>query len=224
MSDKLLQFLSYFRERNFYTPTTLIDIGAYQGTFTNTIRKAFSDLPTILIEPNHHQELEQIPNATWHQKVLYHSEVEVPWYSNNSAGDSVYKENTLFYTTINPTTVKATTLDTLLPTMPKDLFLKIDTQGAEIDIIRGGTNTLAKTTLLLLEVPLLGKYNNTPHTFQDYIDYVAKHNFTIFDMVDFIRAPFIPYTLQADMLFVNKSSKLYKHIMEDLETVLSIKF
>jgi hypothetical protein len=40
-----------------------------------------------------------------------------------------------------------------------NIFLKIDTQGGDADVLRGAVNTLKKASVLFLEVPFLGIYD-----------------------------------------------------------------
>ena len=214
MSQKLFHYLNYF------TPSLLIDIGAYQGTFTHAIRSKFPDIPVIMFEPSDHPELTAIPNSTLYKNILYHSNTQVPWFSNNTSGDSIYKENTHFYTSIEQSHTQAQTLDSILPSLPHNILLKLDSQGSEPDILNGASQTLQKTTLLQIEVPVFGKYNNTPYTFQDYITTLSKYDFVLLDILDQIPSPTGRFTVQTDMLFIHKGSELYEKFRSSLSNEL----
>jgi hypothetical protein len=50
------------------------------------------------------------------------------------------------------------TLDTLLAQLPEISLLKIDVQGYEKEVLAGGTQTLAKTKFLLIELNYMPQY------------------------------------------------------------------
>lgn len=63
----------------------------------------------------------------------------VNWYNNNSTGDSIYKENTSFYDNSNVIIKKTNTLDHFFKDKNISFdFIKIDVQGSEIPILKGG--------------------------------------------------------------------------------------
>ena len=89
--------------------------------------------------------------------------------------------------------------------MRPPLFIKIDVQGAELDVLRGAQQTLAKTEVLQLEVPLL-RYNEGAPTIEEEISFLSDHGFVIYDIAGFIRPK--GHLAQMDMLFVRRESKL----------------
>ena len=46
-----------------------------------------------------------------------------------------------------------------------NIFIKIDSQGSEIPILRGAKTILDKTDFILLEIPFFGQYNEGVPTF-----------------------------------------------------------
>lgn len=180
-------------------------------------------MSSILIEPNEHEELKTITNSIIYNDILSSTEQTVQWYSNNTSGDSIYKENTHFYKDIQSTYKETTTLDKLLTkhfsnSIPNNLFLKLDTQGSEPDIIKGAIETLKQTDLIYIEVPIFGKYNETPYEMKDYIDILHENDFIIFDIINPIASFYTRYTMQADMLFINKKTNLYQLLIEDFKS------
>jgi hypothetical protein len=88
-------------------------------------------------------------------------------------------------------------LDDILEIDELDL-IKIDVQGAELDVLRGAKNTMNKTKFIILEVSMI-EYNKNSPLFADVIDFMNKNNFLVNDILD------IHYSnnvcIQCDILF-----------------------
>ena len=54
-------------------------------------------------------------------------------------------------------------------------FIKIDVQGAELDVFKGGSKTLENVLKIVCEVEFIHLYENQP-LFGDVFDYLSKHN------------------------------------------------
>lgn len=65
-------------------------------------------------------------------------------------------------------------------------FVKIDTQGGELEILKGGTKTLANAFGLELELAIATIYSGQP-MFQDLSDFLEKHGFIFVDFVSLRR-------------------------------------
>ena len=68
---------------------------------------------------------------------------------------------------------KAVTLDKLVSknNIPLPDFIKIDTQGSELDILRGGEKTISNCSLIYLECPII-EYNMGSPNLSEYIEYL----------------------------------------------------
>ena len=62
-------------------------------------------------------------------------------------------------------------------------FLKIDTQGSEIDILKGGNEILKNCKVILLECPIIS-YNIGAPSLSDYIKYLDSINYLPFDVTE----------------------------------------
>jgi FkbM family methyltransferase len=118
----------------------------------------------------------------------------------STTGASYYRENTDFYKNARILEFETITLNELsqIYEIPKEYdLIKIDTQGSEIDILKGATNI--RTKYLLLEMPLM-EYNRNAPNFNQYLDYLNKNNFYPIEIVEehkYIHGEII----QIDMLF-----------------------
>ncbi|HEX4034142.1 MAG TPA: FkbM family methyltransferase [Solirubrobacteraceae bacterium] len=80
------------------------------------------------------------------------------------------------------TTVQATTLDRWAQDRPVDV-LKVDVQGAELDVLRGGESTLATTRALEVEVEFQPLYVGQP-LFGDVDAFLREHGFVLWRLRD----------------------------------------
>lgn len=55
-------------------------------------------------------------------------------------------------------------------------FIKMDTQGAEVDIMKGGSVALEHAKMALIEVPIM-PYNTGAPNFNDYISAMYSYGF-----------------------------------------------
>lgn len=121
-------------------------------------------------------------------------------------GSSIYEENSNHDRNLNFLEMK--TLDNLVSEYDtgNNIFLKIDVQGAEIDVLKGATKTLEKTEIILLEVSTLNNNSKAP-IFNDIINYMNDINFSVFDICDLSRNK--NYVLfQLDIIFIKNTSEI----------------
>src|SRR5262249_20228404 len=125
--------------------------------------------------------------------------------SGIATGASLYRENTIYYADANLRTREVTTarLDTLCALNalnPPDL-IKIDVQGAELDVLRGGQATLARCSVIIVETSLL-KFNRGGPLFGDVVGEISRLGFKCVDICEVHRMP-SGMAFQVDLLFVN---------------------
>lgn len=110
-------------------------------------------------------------------------ESKVNYESGN--GDSYYKENTKVYSDEyiikNEMTMKK--LDTVIQEKkwPYADIIKIDTQGSELDILKGADTCLELAKFVLVECSVQ-EYNSNCPKIDDIISFLSKYNFSIFDI------------------------------------------
>jgi FkbM family methyltransferase len=195
-----------------WSPKTILDIGGYKGNWTRDVRKQFPLARFTVIEPNPHPELLSLGVPVY--KELLSSEIkDVLWHSNMTTGDSMYKEKTRHYNGVVPITCQTTTLDTLFPSQTFE-FIKIDCQGAELDILKGGKNVLQHTEVVLLECSFAGQYNQGAPSFAEYITYMDTIGFAPLDIPELHRANGI--LVQIDIVFLRKTNPIWERIQSTL--------
>lgn len=193
-----------------WSPHTILDIGAFKGNWTRDIRLQFPNARFTLVEPNDNTTLRSLKDRIVNH-VLSDTVKDVEWFSNGSTGDSMFRERTRHYSDILPTSRRTTTLDILFSGESFD-FIKIDCQGAELDILRGGEILLRQTEVVLLECAFAGQYNQGAPTFAEYIAYMDSIGFAPLDVTELHRAN--GFLCQVDILFVRKTSALCPRVQD----------
>ena len=130
-----------------------LDIGAHKGTWTKGFKKHYPDARVMMIEANN-RHLEDLQSIDLHMIALVGSyNGETDYYvcddKDNDHGSGIYKENTnVPFTSVKR---KIYTLDRLLGNQRFDL-IKMDVQGAELDIIQGSPGFINDAKYLWLEL------------------------------------------------------------------------
>ena len=110
---------------------------------------------------------------------------------------SFYDDNQI---TIEPK--QTTTLELLLTDKEFDL-IKIDVQGSELDIIKGGIDIIKNSKGIIMEVSLV-EYNENSPTKKFVYDFMEKINFYPAEHIGDINHPITHQLIQQDILFINK--------------------
>jgi FkbM family methyltransferase len=197
------------------------DIGAFRGEWSSYLSKtSLNNKQFILFEANKENE-EYLKNKEFKYfiELLSNEEKDLKFYSQVSTGDSYFLEQTTFYENrIEPQIIKAVTLDKLVSknNIPLPDFIKIDTQGSELDILRGGEKTISNCSLIYLECPII-EYNMGSPNLSEYIEYLNLIDFIPYDICEVHKIDNV--LIQIDILFIKKS--IFKKIYPG-EKVLNI--
>jgi FkbM family methyltransferase len=156
------------------------DIGAHRGQWTESVRASLPGARFFLFEANevHAGEL-QGTGERYFIAVLSAEEQVVNFYGTGEPGDSYFREATDHYSDVTPTSLQATTLDNLVAIngLPLPDFVKVDVQGAELDVLRGAKTALHTAKLVLLECPIT-EYNEGAPTIDEYFHFMDERGFT----------------------------------------------
>ena len=88
--------------------------------------------------------------------------------------------------------------------MPYPNFIKLDTQGSEIDILNGASDIIDFVDLIAIECPIM-EYNSNSPNFYDYLKYFKEHNFLPVQITEEHMSEDI--LIQLDMVFMKKETK-----------------
>jgi len=196
-----------------HPPKLIIDVGANAGIWTTEIRKIIPNAEFFMVEAarKHNRTLRQV-EARYAFAVLGDEEKEVDFYEQKtSTGNSLFRETSLAFKTLRPSKRRMRTLDNLLVEHglmgPYDL-LKIDTQGAEILVLKGAGRTLSRTTLIVLELSIV-EFNKGAPRAAEVIAFLSLCGFSPYDITELHYLP-DGQLFQFDMLFARTESELLK--------------
>jgi FkbM family methyltransferase len=184
---------------------TILDIGAHKGKWTKEFKKHYPNVRALMIEANtdHIEELTRIgPYIT---ALIGKNNEEVDYYvcddKENNQGNGIYRENT--NVPFKSTKQKIVTLDSLLPGQRFDL-IKMDVQGAELDIIQGSPGIINNTKYLWLELQP-HNYNIGAPSAGKVIGYLNQIGFEIITIDEVNVGSGV--IMGMDMIFVNVRNK-----------------
>ena len=198
------------------------DIGAYKGEWANFYKKtSLSNSKFILFEANsdHITSLKK-NNFQYFITTLSDKVKEVEFYNGNFSGDSYYKENTNNYNKLLPSKRITETLDNIVYSnnLPLPDLIKIDTQGSEIDILKGGRLTIKNCKFIYLECSFSAKYNDNNLNILDYINYLKECGYIPHEICQIHY--YHGYLIHLDILFVRDNLHQKLGLSEDLFKLL----
>jgi len=171
-------------------PTSILDIGAHTGQFYGWAKFEWPDSVIWMIESNevHESTLKNLTtgkNDEYLIAALGDKEREVTFYTRkdkpHTEGNSYYKEANYWDIPqlVLESKVKLQRLDDLFTEDTEFELIKIDTQGSELDILKGGQNLVSKSSVVILEVSYV-EYNLGSPLAEDVISYMKSINFDIY--------------------------------------------
>lgn len=172
---EMMETIKNFRNK----ANILLDIGAYKGQFSQTANAFLQFQETICFEPNEamHEHIKSntqnkarieklaLSDAT-RDNVTFYMHQDASMNSTVDANSEVLKSEFPFS---NPDEIKTSiihtiTLDDYVASrgmLDPVFMIKIDTQGNELNILRHGINTLAKTEVCVIEFMFTSPYKTS---------------------------------------------------------------
>jgi FkbM family methyltransferase len=99
-------------------------------------------------------------------------------------------------------------LDSLLPAeLEHPVFLKIDTQGAELEVLKGLGSRIGEIDLLIVETTMMPVRHGIPQ-FADIVRFCDEAGFAAYDVLDGFTRALDGALAQIDLAFVRKDSPL----------------
>jgi len=193
-------------------PNAILDIGAHTGQFHSWSKRVWPDVGVFMIEANplhesHLDKLAMMNGDNYLIAALGDEEREVTFYTRSdkphTEGNSYYKEANYWDIPqlVQESKIKLKKLDNIFEDEATFELIKIDTQGSELDILKGGTNLVSRAKAVVLEVSLI-EYNEGAPTAKETIDYMLEIGF---EEKMSIGEHYDGETIvQKDLLFINK--------------------
>lgn len=198
---------------------SIIDVGANEGQFAEQVFKNNYRGSIISFEPlrEEHSVLlskkKRMVNLNWevaNRCALGASEKKIFINISGMRQSSSILEITKMHTDLYPKSsnigveeIKMLTLDNFyekIVKLKKKILLKIDTQGYELEILKGAKKTISLIDGLLIEISLVELYKNQP-LFEEMLSYVKNLGFSIWSIDRAIGNNKTGQTYQLDIVF-----------------------
>ena len=127
-------------------------------------------------------------------------------------GSSLYLENETSNVNGLPRTVPAVTLDSLCQDKKTSgpYIVKIDVQGAELDVLDGAAKVLQEAELVILEVSFFQFFEGGPQL-HDVVQYMKSKGFVAYDIFGLQYRLLDNALSQADVVFVLETGRFRVH-------------
>jgi FkbM family methyltransferase len=201
---------------------TVYDIGAMHGHWTAMCKQFIPDAKFLLFEANP----ELVGSLTRSGYPFYNFVLSNPgrgavdYYAGGlDSGNSYYKESTSYYDQNRIYNLPCVTLDHLIDVydLPLPNFIKLDTQGSELDVLAGAERAVAHADLIFTECPIV-EYNKGAPNIHDYLEYFKSKNFVPVDICDHHIIEGV--LIQIDLMFMRTDTKC--RVMHDHTNMLRL--
>jgi FkbM family methyltransferase len=197
---------------------TVFDIGANVGRFSLTAAAVFRGARIHAFEPLQHcfdaavAATAHLPNVKIHNYGLGTKNESIEIFANTFSPSSSFLPMTDTHKSAFPFTeggqailAQVRTLDGAAQELDigKNLFVKIDVQGYERDVVAGGAATIAQAKLIMAELSYEELYKGQP-LFADVFDQIGKLGFRFAGTTAQMPHPKHGRYLDADCLFVRQ--------------------
>ncbi len=204
-------FFDHIGSQNFNIKT-VIDVGVAFGT--HSIYDSYPNARYFLVEPVAEcrpllERLKQRLNAEYFLVAAGATDGEVTFNVHDDiSGSSLYSqvEGRALDGEARPTPMRR--LDTLLPAnLERPVLLKIDTQGAEIEVLKGLGQRISEIDLLIVETSMMPMRVGIPE-FAAIVRYCDEAGFAVYDVLEGHNRSLDGALAQIDLAFVRKDSAL----------------
>jgi len=194
-------------------PKTVIDVGVGTGTFE--LYDSFPDARHILIEPLEEYKPVLLKIVSRMKNAEYIIAAAADKSGNltinvhrDLVGSSLYMEYEGRDVDGLQRTVSSITLDELYKErrLEGPCLIKVDVQGAELDVLAGAILILKETDYVVLEVSLMGFFIGGPQIY-DVVKFMKERGFVVSDILDYAYRPLDNSMSQVDMAFVKESGR-----------------
>lgn len=191
-------------------PRTIIDIGAFEGNWAKMAMEVWPDANIVMIEANPDKTVllrsdPAFKNATVVEALLGSEEGAAVTFHVMESGSSVFEEHSPVER--RHLVLRQETLDGVAEDLDNADFIKIDVQGYELEVLKGGSQTLSRAEAILIELSLI-EINEGAPILDTALSFMKTAGFVPYDIFELHRRPLDHAMNQIDVLFVREESPL----------------
>lgn len=194
-----------------FSPKTIVDVGVATGT--EILYGSFPDSYILLIEPlkEFEPDLKEILKRYDGSYLLAAAgsstgQVQINVHKDHLDGSSLFKESMGIEADGYERTVPMFRVDDILndKQINGPYLIKIDVQGAELEVLEGCKSALLQTEVIVLEVSMFAFMKGAPQ-FYDVVKYMKDHGFVAYDIILGWNRPLDNALGQIDIVFVQEN-------------------
>ena len=213
--DDTLNFIKYYEKEEF----EIINVGVYHGTewlikkFPNSFHHLFEPIKeyNVFINENYKSLKYQIYNFALSNK---NSSSNI---NLNESGSTMHKYSNLtsvFGKKFSKKKINVKKFDDVFKTeKKKKYFMKIDTEGHELNVLKGARNNLKNIDYVLTETRMVPCYQDKTYDFEEILEEMKRNDFK-FGLLAEVGSPYKKIYRYVDILWV-KNNK-YKKFIENV--------
>lgn len=197
-----------------FQPTTVFDVGAYEGEFALECLRVWPQVQVVCFEPLAHKVkcLKRLsatcPSIQVQAGLLGARPQDSVPLNESETASSLLVENTPQNFQVNFYPMR--TVDQIVRSheggRAPDL-LKLDVQGYELEVLKGAEKNLSNISAILAEVNFLDIHRQVP-LLSDLVAWLDARGWVAYDICGLTRRPLDDALWQADMIFVPRGSAL----------------
>jgi len=209
LADSMSDVLARVSQLGFF-PATVIDVGVASGTAS--LYQSFPKSFHLLVEPliEFETEIESLlrtyeGKAVFAAATSFDGQIQLNVHTEHLDGSSILCEQMGEDFDGVARTIPAVKIDTIVEEneLQGPFLIKVDVQGAEIEVLNGAKEVLADTELLLLEVSLFEFMKESPELF-DIVSHMKELGFVVYDIYGGHSRPLDGALGQCDIAFVKE--------------------
>ncbi|KRR27883.1 hypothetical protein CQ14_08575 [Bradyrhizobium lablabi] len=201
--------LSAMAKRGF-SPRTVVDVGAFEGDWSRLAREIWPQSRIVMFEPNVQKQarvsvVADALGASLFCELLGANDGAPVSFNVMESGSSVLSERSPLDRTVENRKLRR--MDTVIDELESPVLVKIDTQGYELEVLKGAQRILPKIDAILLEVAII-EINEGAPLLDEVVAFLKLLGFVTYDILEFHRRPLDGALNQIDILFVRENSTL----------------
>lgn len=167
----------------------IFDVGAYKGAYSDHVLSVSPDARCYVFEPNKDLYLALLHRYLAFNVALSNTKGYKVFYTCLNQADelsSLYKREIFSEVKHEEKNVLAITIDSFCDysDIGNIAFLKIDVEGAELDVLQGAKNMLKFDAVKFIQVEYGGTYKDAGITFIQVIEFVSRFGYKVYELIN----------------------------------------